>query len=450
MTAPNHIAGGIVITGLFGSFLGVNLLASPYYIATAVLAAQLPDIDHTKSIIGRICYPIAKVLNRRYGHRTITHSFAALILLTAIVAATTEGAYSTIFFLAYASHLVLDMLTIQGIPLFYPIARNPCVIPGDPNLRFRSGDLRSETMAFFFFLAMGIFLQPLMKTGFWTQYNRLFGTTKHLASEFKKSDDLLLVHYEARKGSQAITGEGYVLDAKEGRVVLLENEEFKILDKKELVIDKVLPEHTNQQFFFDTKHFVSVSEDSLNLLLLDKLIWEVEIHSNNEFEVWNEDFQQAPMKQFKGEQSTNLFINEAATNAVTLKTYTAVANPRIVILREKLQRMQERDRQNQIAYSQLQDRISSIQQQITSTEDLVQRELWYEELKELKKEKSPTNYSNQIADLQAQIRELKKMDQLKQEAGRREVEQKNKEADLAPTQFTGYVTTIRIEAKKEE
>ena len=112
--------------------------------------------------------------------------------------------------------------------------------------------------------------------------------------------------------------------------------------------------------------------------------------------------------------------------------------------------MEKRDRQNQIAYSQVQDRISSIQQQITSTEDMVQRELWYEELKELEKEKPPTDYSNQIADVKAQIRELKKMDQLKQEAGRREVEQKNKEAELAPTRFTGYVTTIRIGAKKEE
>ena len=450
MTAPNHIVGGIVVTGLFGSFMGINILASPYYIGTVVLASQLPDIDHTKSPIGKLCYPLARVLNRRYGHRTITHTLAALFLLTAIVAATTKEHYGTIFFLAYASHLVLDMLTIQGVPLFYPFAKNPCVIPGDPNRRMRSGDLRSETIAFFFFIAMGIFLQPLMKTGFWTQYNRLFGTMKHLSSEFKKSEDLLLVHYEVRKGSEAITGKGYVLDAKEGRAVLLENEEFRILDKKELVIEKVLPEHTNQQFYFDTKHFVSIHEDSLNLLLLDQLIWEVEIHSNNEFEVWNEDFQQAPSKRFKGEQSTNLFINEAPTNTSTLEIYTTVTNPRIVILQEKRQRMQQRDQQQQAAYNKLQDRISIIKQQITSTTDMVQRELWYEELKELEKEKAPTDYSNQLADMEAQIRELKKVDQLKNEEGRRAVVQKNKEAEIAPSQYTGFLTTVRIGAKKEE
>ena len=130
-------------------------------------------------------------------------------------------------------------------------------------------------------------------------------------------------------------------------------------------------------------------------------------------------------------------IHEAATNATIIETYTAVANPRIGMLQEKLQRMQERDRQNQISYTQLQDRISRIQQQITSTSDMVKRELWYEELKKLEKEKQPTDYSNQLADIKAQIRELKKVDQLKQEEGRRVGAQKNKEGEVAPTRFTG-------------
>ena len=42
----------------------------------------------------------------------ILFSLAALILLTINVVATIEGAYGTIFFLAYTSHLVLDILTI--------------------------------------------------------------------------------------------------------------------------------------------------------------------------------------------------------------------------------------------------------------------------------------------------------------------------------------------------
>lgn len=213
MTAPNHIVGGITITGICGGFMDINVLESPYYLLTIVLAAQLPDIDHTKSIIGLSFYPIAKYLNRSYGHRTITHSLAALISLSLLAGMASvyfagHRTYGTIFFLAYLSHLVLDMTTVQGVPLFYPFLKKPCVVPGDPKMRFESGNLRTETMAFFFFIAMGVFMQPLMEQGWWTTYNRAFGTMKHLYSEFRKSEDLLEVEYLGHKGSDRVGGKG--------------------------------------------------------------------------------------------------------------------------------------------------------------------------------------------------------------------------------------------------
>jgi len=99
-----------------------------------LLGALLPDIDTTKSVIGRLVKPVAKIINRKYGHRTITHSLIALIGLTAVISAF-QAAYfpglaiAQVFGLAYASHLLLDMVTVQGIPLFYPFSKNPCVLP---------------------------------------------------------------------------------------------------------------------------------------------------------------------------------------------------------------------------------------------------------------------------------------------------------------------------------
>ncbi len=78
MTAPNHIIGGIVITGLFGSFLKLNILANPIFNASTILGSLIPDIDYTKSTIGKIFRPISKYLNRRFGHRTVTHSILAM------------------------------------------------------------------------------------------------------------------------------------------------------------------------------------------------------------------------------------------------------------------------------------------------------------------------------------------------------------------------------------
>ena len=84
MTAPNHIVGGITLTGICGGFVGINVLESPWYLAMIVFAAQLPDIDHTKSVIGRIpgLTWISYWLNRKYGHRTITHSLIPLSIIT--------------------------------------------------------------------------------------------------------------------------------------------------------------------------------------------------------------------------------------------------------------------------------------------------------------------------------------------------------------------------------
>lgn len=198
MTAPNHIVGGFVITGLLGSFFNLNILASPIYIFATVAGSLIPDIDYTKSLVGKIFRPISKFLNRRFGHRTITHSLMAMFgsfLFLAFLESTFyfQTTISKIYLLGFFSHLVLDMMTVQGVPLFYPFLRNPCVLPGNPNARFKTGNLYSETMVFCFFSICIIFLQPLFENGFWTQYNRYFGTPKHLVSEFSKSDKALNV-----------------------------------------------------------------------------------------------------------------------------------------------------------------------------------------------------------------------------------------------------------------
>jgi inner membrane protein len=78
MTAPNHITGGIVFTGLFCSFLYKYICKSCIYFSN-YFSSLLPDIDHTKSWIGKSVYPIAKWISRNYGHRTITHSIFFLI-----------------------------------------------------------------------------------------------------------------------------------------------------------------------------------------------------------------------------------------------------------------------------------------------------------------------------------------------------------------------------------
>jgi inner membrane protein len=206
MTAPNHIVGGLTFTGIFAAFTDVNILEKPSYLVITIFAALLPDIDHTKSILGKVFFPLARWINRKYGHRTITHTILALAIGTIITSILetnfgTDGNYSKLFFLAYLSHLIFDMMTVQGVPLFYPFSRNPCVLPANPEKRFRTGNLRTETMIFSFFTLSAVFCYPLMKNGFWMQYNRQFGTLTHLAKQYKITENVLEVEFSYREGS---------------------------------------------------------------------------------------------------------------------------------------------------------------------------------------------------------------------------------------------------------
>ena len=145
MTAANHIVGGVAITGISCSFWDVNIFADVSYLTVVIFTSLLPDIDHPKSIMGRVFFPIAKWLDKNYGHRTITHSltlFLPLLLLCRLAGGLFMGeessSYLLIFGFAYLSHLILDMLTVHGVPLFYPFLRNPCVMPANPNFRLEA------------------------------------------------------------------------------------------------------------------------------------------------------------------------------------------------------------------------------------------------------------------------------------------------------------------------
>ena len=55
MTSINHVAGGIAFTGVFSSFWNLNIFEKPEYLIATVVFSVLPDIDHTKSPIGKLC-----------------------------------------------------------------------------------------------------------------------------------------------------------------------------------------------------------------------------------------------------------------------------------------------------------------------------------------------------------------------------------------------------------
>lgn len=278
MKAGNHVAGGLVITGFFASLWNINIFANLDTVLFTILASQLPDIDHSKSIIGKCFRPLARWIDRKFGHRTITHSLIFLlgITLVAYLLENVFGAnhiYAFILFFSVFSHFLLDMVTVQGIPLFYPFLRNPCVIPGNASMRIRSGNVKAEIAAFAIFILIGFTSMDLFANGFWTSYNRAFGTLKHLTNEYKKSDNLVLCEYSLFNNGNHKTGTAYLLASNDNECILFNRRIIKISKgNPSILIEHVKPIKTTYPKRFEQLGFFNISYDSLQNVLNNKIV----------------------------------------------------------------------------------------------------------------------------------------------------------------------------------
>jgi inner membrane protein len=122
-----------VYAGVFSGFsyllaTGAPLHAYPAALGAAALASLLPDVDEQRSqaahalLVGGVVAGAA--LKRTVGHRTFTHSILVLGLLTLGVHLFWPAmAVSTVMagVLGFASHLVLDAFTPEGVELLWPI-----------------------------------------------------------------------------------------------------------------------------------------------------------------------------------------------------------------------------------------------------------------------------------------------------------------------------------------
>jgi membrane-bound metal-dependent hydrolase YbcI (DUF457 family) len=162
--APTHAAFGLGFTIATGTVLGVVL--TPAVAAAALVGALLPDVDTPTSPVGRACPPLARWLERRVGHRTLTHSWLGLGLasLTALPLAWVDWHWPLTFALGYLSHLLVDAANPPGVPLFYPSPIR-AVFPGRATLRPAEGSRGEAVLCAGFLLGLAV-LWPLHLVGF--------------------------------------------------------------------------------------------------------------------------------------------------------------------------------------------------------------------------------------------------------------------------------------------
>ena len=123
MMARSHVVVGLAAWIAAAPVLHLSPV-DPVYLGLAVAGSLLPDIDHPQSWVGRRSKPISNVIAAVLGHRGITHSAVAVVILIAVLAhaGNRRGGVSALA-IGYLSHLVADMLTPRGLRLAWPLRR---------------------------------------------------------------------------------------------------------------------------------------------------------------------------------------------------------------------------------------------------------------------------------------------------------------------------------------
>ena len=456
MSGPNHIVGGTVFTGLFASLMfGINILASPVTIAVAIVASLLPDIDHTRSTVGKIVYPLAKWINRRYGHRTITHGmpcFALLTILSGVIERTFFGhlEWTAIFSLGYFSHLVLDMFTLQGVPLMYPFSRSPWVMIGNPDKRIRTGDYRKEAVAFSIFILMGMFLQPLFSKGFWTVWNQNLATLKHVHGEFLNSHDLLKVTYTITEGTNKRHGSGILVESKPNEAWLIDSTGQWVL-LKEPTCSRAFPAHTGHPLNIQSANLINLTPDSLNAVLFGKKLLSIEVQGNTSFQVTEPGSYPKTVSTYTGDHLSippSFAANHQAPKLdtfITDRSYLA----EIELLQSEIRRIHAEASAARIAQQNHEAFISNLRNQYAATHDIPERQRLHDEIETAfsSRRELPQVEESRTEALKDRIAKIREEARLKASAKQTEVEVKNRDAlsQVVELRLTGIITFLSEE-----
>jgi inner membrane protein len=162
MISPTHIAFAEFMYLLVLTTTGVPLDAGNA--STVAIASVLADADTEASTVGKLLPFISRRIERRFRHRTVTHS----LLMCAGIAGACFGVswlwkniyVSSIMICVvagYLSHPLLDTMTVHGVRLFYPFAGIKCVFPLEVNnphrYRIQTGSKQDKALCLFFLLA---------------------------------------------------------------------------------------------------------------------------------------------------------------------------------------------------------------------------------------------------------------------------------------------------------
>lgn len=147
MTKETHSKGGYIVGLLLLPYiykvflleynLSYRIVLLFIYAYFTHFGALLSDIDMRSSYMSKRFPIIYKVFGKRFRHRSFTHSLIFIGLIALIGEIVTASSDNNIVFICIFSgilagvfsHICLDLITKEGVELFYPVGINFSILP---------------------------------------------------------------------------------------------------------------------------------------------------------------------------------------------------------------------------------------------------------------------------------------------------------------------------------
>jgi len=220
------------------SATGVSLFlqTADYPILTVACAASLfPDIDTSKSIAGRIIPSVSRWFERRFPHRSCTHSLVASFILALVTYPIALAGYLP-FDITHAINLGYffgyfgDAFTANGCEMFWP-SRVRAVWPGNRNFRLKTGSQIEYLVLAILFVNLLFISNVNANGGMMTQFNKLIGSSVGVEQLYNQqgATHLIVAHIKGvmAKGRTTVNGD-YLLIETEGKSFIVQSKEGEI------------------------------------------------------------------------------------------------------------------------------------------------------------------------------------------------------------------------------
>jgi inner membrane protein len=198
----------------------------PLVLGAAVIASQLPDVDTSTSLAGRLLLPLSRWLEYRFAHRTVTHSFLATLGI-ALLTVPLRGQNTLLWhavILGYFSGWFGDVFTKSGVAAFYPLSPARLVIPANPRLRLTTGTRAEYVVGSGLLVSFLLSLHLNTNGGLLRGFNTWLAQPEGVVTLFARASAThqILVHIEGRlvSSSSPVSAEFGVIEV-EGEKLLV-------------------------------------------------------------------------------------------------------------------------------------------------------------------------------------------------------------------------------------